>query len=201
MAVPNSESAESLQHAPSSPSGVCRTFGIVFYYSKYPAHSPEKAASWSELRSKNTDSGTVSQFVALIEEVGDVEPELKPSVFFREMKGVGESQIYWIIPRQLIRVRKAASQAAAIEDVSIDGSVFISVRGAGRNRVTLIMIQEDPVVASESKLVRAEKELAGNNIFAGSAFETEIGIGAKASLGVVRRNLGAILISFGIVKR
>ena len=79
-------------------------------HSEYPAHSPEKATSWSELRSKNTYSGTVSQFIALIEEVGDVEPELKPPVFFREMKGVGESQIYWIVPRQLIRVRKAASR-------------------------------------------------------------------------------------------
>ena len=60
-------------------------------HSEYPAHSPEKAASWSELRSKNTYSGTVSQFEALIEEVGDVEPELEPSIFFRQMKGVGES--------------------------------------------------------------------------------------------------------------
>ena len=63
------------------------------------------------------------------------------------------------------------------------------------------MVQEDPVIANESELVRAEKELTGNNIFAGSAFKTEIGIGVEASLGVVRRDLGAILISFGIVKR
>ncbi len=125
---------------------------------------PEKAAPWSKLRSKNTDSGTVSQFVALIEEVGDVEPELKPAIFFREVKGVSESQIYWIIPRQFIRVRKATSQAAAIENVSIYRSVFVSVKGAGRNGVTLIMAEEDPVVADESKLVRSEKELTGNQL-------------------------------------
>src|SRR5882724_9663699 len=52
----------------------CCALGRVPNHSKYPAHSPEKAASWSELRSKNTDSGTVSQFVALIEEIGDVKP-------------------------------------------------------------------------------------------------------------------------------
>ena len=92
------------QAHPSGPSGAINRPKS----SKYPAHSPEKAASWSKLRSKNTDSGTVSQFVALIEEICDVEPELEPAIFFREAKGVSESQIDWIIPRQLIRVRKAA---------------------------------------------------------------------------------------------
>ena len=92
----------------------------------------------------------------MIEEVSDVEPELKPSVFFREMKGVAETHVYWIIPRQFIRVRKATSQAAAIKEVSIDRAIFVGVRSAGRNGVSLIMVQEDLMVLNEGKFLRAK---------------------------------------------
>ena len=114
--------------------------------SKNPTDPSKKTTSWPILGSEHSDSSPVSQFVALIKNIGDVEPELEQTVFFRQVKHVGESQIQWIVPRQFIRVRKATSQAAAIKEVSIDRGVFVGVRSAGRNGVTLIMVQEDPVV-------------------------------------------------------
>src|SRR5580700_249351 len=63
------------------------------------------------------------------------------------------------------------------------------------------MVQEDPMIANEGKFRRVKQELTRNNVFARSAFETEIGISIKASLCVVRCHLSTILVSFGIVKR
>ena len=48
---------------------------------------------------------------------------------------MGEAQIQRIVPRQFVRVGEAASQAAAIKEVSIDRGVFVGVGSAGRNGV------------------------------------------------------------------
>jgi hypothetical protein len=66
---------------------------------KNPAYSPKKATSRPELRSEHPDSSSVSQLVALIKNIGDVEPELEQTVILRKVKYVGESQIQRIIPR------------------------------------------------------------------------------------------------------
>src|ERR1700730_2180010 len=117
------------------------------------------------------------------------------------MKNVGDAQIQWIVTRQFIRVRKATSQAAAIKEVSVDRGVFVSIRSARRYGVTLIMVQEDPVIANEGESVRCEKELTRNNLFSRSAFETKIGVGIESAQRVVSGDLEAILVSFGVVKR
>jgi hypothetical protein len=51
--------------------------------------SPKKTSARSELRSE--DSGSVPQLVALIEQIRHVEPELEQTVFFWQMKFVGEA--------------------------------------------------------------------------------------------------------------
>jgi hypothetical protein len=44
--------------------------------SKQPTHTTEKTPSWTKLRCENADSSSVSQLVALIKNIGYVEPEL-----------------------------------------------------------------------------------------------------------------------------
>src|ERR1700730_7282497 len=117
------------------------------------------------------------------------------------MKSLGESQMYWIIPRQFIRVGKATSQSAAIKDVSINRSVFVSVRGARGQGIALIMVQENPVVANEGESIRCKQELAGINLRSRSAFEAKISVGIESPLGVVGGDFDTILVSLGIVKR
>ena len=48
--------------------------------SKNPTDPAEKTPSWPKLRSENSDSSPVSQLVALIKNIGDVEPELEQTV-------------------------------------------------------------------------------------------------------------------------
>jgi hypothetical protein len=131
----------------------------------------------------------------LIEHVRHVEPKLEQTVFFRQVKYVGDAQIQWIVPRQFIRVRKATSQAAAIKQVSIYRGVFVGVRSADRNGVTLIMVQEDSVVANEGEFVRSEKELTGGNLRSRSAFEAKIGVGVESAQCEIRGYFDAVLVS------
>jgi hypothetical protein len=71
--------------------------------SKHPTHSSEKAPSWTELWCEHTDSGSVSQLVALIKKIGYVEPELERTVLAGQMKQVREAQIEWSAPKGLPR--------------------------------------------------------------------------------------------------
>jgi len=59
--------------------------------SEYPAYSTEETSSRSELGSEDPDASSVSQLVALIEQIRDVKPELEPTIFLRQLKGVGEA--------------------------------------------------------------------------------------------------------------
>src|SRR5208337_2537287 len=149
--------------------------------SKNPTDPSKKTSSWAVLGSEHSDSSPASKLVALIENIGDVEPELEQTIFFRQVKYVGEAHIQWIIPRQFIRVRKPASQAAAIKEVSIDHALLISVRSSGRNGIALIMVQEDPVVLDEGEFLRGKKELTRGNLRSRSAFEAKIGVGIESA--------------------
>src|SRR4029077_13403769 len=137
---------------------------------------------------------------ALIKNIGDVEPELKQTVLFRKVENVGDAQIQWIVSRQLIRVSKATPQTAPVKQVSIYRGVFVGVRCAGRDGVTLIMVKEDPMIANESEFVRFEKELTRGNSRSRSAFEAEIGKSIKSALREIRGDLGSVLVSLGVVK-
>jgi hypothetical protein len=43
------------------------------------------------LRGEDSDASSVSQLVALIEQIRDVKPDLDSAVFLRQLKGVGEA--------------------------------------------------------------------------------------------------------------
>jgi hypothetical protein len=66
-----------------SQSGILSPHGFA---SKHPTHAAEKTSSWAELRCEDADSSSVSQLVALIKNVGYVEPELERAVFGGKMK-------------------------------------------------------------------------------------------------------------------
>src|SRR5271165_4454718 len=168
--------------------------------SEYPAYSTEETSSWPILGSEHSDSSPASQWIALIKNIGDVEPELEQTVLLRQVKYVGEAHIQWIVPRQFIRVRKTTSQAAAIKEVSVDRGIFVGVRSAGSNGVTLIMVQEDPMVLDECEFLRRKKELCRSNLRSRSAFEAKICVGVKSTLRVVRGDLDSVLVSLGVVK-
>ena len=106
------------------------------------------------MRRKDSNPGAVSQLVTLIEHVCDIEPDPEPAILFREVKIMRKAQIDRIIAWQFVRIRKAASQAAAIEKVSIHRGVFVGVRSTGGNGITLIVVQEYPMIANESEVVR-----------------------------------------------
>jgi hypothetical protein len=59
--------------------------------SKQPLDSPEESSAGSELGSKDSDAGSASELVALIEHIRYVEPEFERSIFFRQVKLVGEA--------------------------------------------------------------------------------------------------------------
>lgn len=75
------------------------------------------------------------------------------------MKGVGESHVDRVISREFIRVGEPVSQAAAVQDIRIHCGVFVSVSGAGRNGIALVVIQEDIVIADESQFFGIKKKL------------------------------------------
>lgn len=61
--------------------------------SKNPTDPSKKTSSWAVLGSEDADSSPASKLVALIENIGDVEPELERTIFFRQVKYVSEAQI------------------------------------------------------------------------------------------------------------
>jgi hypothetical protein len=98
---------------------------------KNPADPSKKATPRPELRGEYPDAGTVSQLVALIKHVCNVEahPDLPVSV--RQMKGVRQPYIQWIVRGQLIHVGETAPKAAAKEKVGVHGSILVGVGSTG----------------------------------------------------------------------
>ena len=65
--------------------------GQILNASKHPLDSPEEPSAGSELGRKDSDAGSASELVALIEHIRYVEPEFERSIFFRQVKQVGEA--------------------------------------------------------------------------------------------------------------
>jgi hypothetical protein len=143
----------------------CRSFRVFFYALKYPAHTAKEAASRPELRRENLNSCAIPQLITLIEQVGDIKSDADLAVFFRQVKLVQESDIDRIIAGKFIRICEPASQAASIQKIRVHGGVFAGVGSTRGNRIPLVMIQKNVVIANEVEFVRAEKELTGNDLF------------------------------------
>ena len=168
---------------------------------EYPTYATEEPAPRPELRRKDPNPCAVPQLVALIEEVRHIEANPKPAVLFRQVKIMGESDIDRIIARQFVCIRKPASQAAAIYKIRINCGVFAGIGSAGRNRIPLIMVQENPVVANEGEFIGAKKELTRDYLLSRRAFEGKIGVGIESALSIICGHFDTILISSGVVER
>src|SRR5258708_20952405 len=118
-----------------------------------------------------------------------------------QVKGVAQAVVEDPVGRYFSRIGKPASQAIAVKHIAVNRGSLINVGGPGSGGVALIMIEKHPMVLDKRQPVGSKQKFAGIDFFAGPPLESEIEVGVKSTLSVVRCHLTAVLVSMEIVKR
>ena len=100
----------------------------------------------------------------------------------------------------LLGVGKATPQPIAIEGVSGKSPVVPAVGDSGRAGETLIVIEEDPVVANVSELIRIEEELRRTNMHATRVFVADIQIAGKTLVLIVGGKFATVYLTLAIIE-
>src|SRR5712664_1812016 len=109
-----------------------------------------ETASWSELRSKHSDTRAVPDLVDLVEQVHDIEAYRGRFVRRYNVEFVRQPQIDLGVGRDGIGVGKASAQAAAVNHGCAEPRTVPQVGGAGRCGQDLGMVGVDIVVGDKA---------------------------------------------------
>src|SRR5579862_704347 len=131
----------------------------------------EEAAPRTPLRGADADAGAVADFVLLIEQVDDVEPRREPADIV-DRERVAHAEIDLRVAGQVgavrnglaVRQHQIGPEAGSVQGVDAESRVLPAVRNAARCGERLLVIEMDVVVGDVGQFVRAEIELAGDDV-------------------------------------
>src|SRR5205085_6110793 len=127
--------------------------------SKIVSHRSIKPAPLSELRCADADSAAITQFVDLVEQIDDIETDLKASGDIRNFQISLKRDINGSIIRHTFGVGEAATKSTAVEPIAGEFPILPGVSGPNRGGPALVVIQEDPMFVDECVFGRIEKKL------------------------------------------
>src|SRR5438552_18570157 len=100
----------------------------------------------------------------------------------------------------LLRIGKTSSQSISVKRIGRKGPMVPSVGISPRPGETLIVIEKNPVIANESKLIGIKQELRGTDMHAARIFVTYVKVTGKTAMLVVCGEFPAINFTFPVVK-
>src|SRR3954449_3308590 len=100
----------------SSDSRLCCGFASALA-PKLLRNTEEEAAAWPKLRGEHADPGSVPDFVDRVEQIDDIEPQLRRLHIVEPFELVRDAEIHLRIPGKRRGIREAAAQATAVKDI------------------------------------------------------------------------------------
>src|SRR4029077_19221888 len=93
--------------------------------SEQKAESAKETTPASKLRRSNPNAAAISQLVAFVEQIDDIEPVLDAfKISHRKIKGMSKTDVQRRIAGQMLRIGKAAAQAASRHHIGIESRVL-----------------------------------------------------------------------------
>src|SRR4029077_19914186 len=131
---------------------------VVCNSSKIVRNCPIESPALAELRRAHADSTAVAEFVDVIQQVNNIEPDLEQTDV-RDLQISLQGQIDGRVLRHGLDVGKTPVKSTAVEDVESAFPILPGAGTAGRRSNALLVIEIDPVILDKFHLFRSEQEL------------------------------------------
>ena len=138
--------------------------------------------------------------VGLVQQVHDVEPN-ENGAFRAELEPALQAEIKGLVRTILHRVGKSAAQAVPVKSVDRRFPIIPSVGNAGRTGETLIVVEENPVVADVGELIGIEEELRGADLRPTGPFVAGVYVSGERTVVVAGSNFAAIDFTALVIER
>src|SRR5256885_12860171 len=116
-----------------------------------------ESAALSKLRRANADSAPVTQFVDLVEQIHDIETNLKAPGDIRNFQISLKRDINGSVIGHTFGVGKAPAKSTAVEEIAGKFPVLPGVSSTNGGGPALVVVEEDPMFVNECVFGRIEK--------------------------------------------
>src|SRR5882762_7487753 len=168
---------------------------------KIVSHRAVEAAALTELRRADPDAAAVTQFVDLVEEIHDIEPDLEAAEDPRNFHNALQRQVHCPIIRNALGVGETASKSASVKKIARDFPVVPGVGSADSGGPSLIVIEKDPMFVDERILGGVEKKLGRAPMDAAGPFPGDVAIGGPGTVIVVGGEFAAVNPAALVIER
>src|SRR5437660_5371818 len=159
-----------------------------------------ETATLAKLRRAHTDAAAVAQLVDLVEQIDNIEADLKIADS-GNLQIPLKRQINGCVIGHAFGVGEASPKPSSVEKISRRFPVVPSVGSAGCGGPSLVVIEKHPVFVDEGKLIWIKQKLRRAHVDAARPFPTHISIGRERTMVVVRGEFTAVNPAAIVIER
>src|SRR5437764_9331887 len=148
-------------------------------WSKIVCDRAVKAAALAELRRADADAATVAQLVNFVEEIHDIETDLKTARDVRNLEVSLKRQIRGSVIGHAFGIGETAPKSASVKPIAGQFPIVPGVSCADGGGPSLVVIEEDATLVDEGILIRIKQKLGGADVDAAGPRVSDVSVSGK----------------------